>query len=290
MEIRMLLARILPFAFSLLAAMPPPAAGADWLTLQTPHFNVIGDASQRDLREVALRLEQFREVLGRALPRFVDDENSPPVVVFVFKNDKSYDAFKPRFNGKKVEVGGYFVGGRDVNYITLQVEQRDRAYPVIFHEYAHLLIRRLVPDAPPWFNEGMAEFYSTFEVTSDGTHVSIGRPIANHVLLLRQRRMPLIELLAITHDSPLYNEGSQRTIFYAESWALMHYSILGMPERQPQVLKLVELLGTGTPIDRAFTTAFGFGPDVLERELQLYVQRQSYRYQASQLSDAIVSK
>jgi len=75
MEIRMLLARILPFAFGLLAAMPPAAGGADWLTLQTPHFNVIGDAGQRDLREVALRLEQFREVLGRALPRFVDDEN-----------------------------------------------------------------------------------------------------------------------------------------------------------------------------------------------------------------------
>src|SRR5262249_23170839 len=100
----------------------------------------------------------------------------------------------------------------------------------------------------------------------------------------------LLDLMAVAHDSPLYNEGSKRSIFYAESWALMHYAILGRPERQGQILKLVELLTNGTPLDRAFVAAFGFEPSQLERELQEYVQRQTYQYAVATFDDSVVKK
>ena len=66
-----------------LLACFPDAALADWSKLQTPHFLFVGDASEGQIRRTAQRLEQFRDVLGRALP--ADATSSPvPTVVIVF--------------------------------------------------------------------------------------------------------------------------------------------------------------------------------------------------------------
>jgi tetratricopeptide (TPR) repeat protein len=74
-----------------------------------------------------------------------------------------------------------------------------------------------------WFNEGLAEYYSTFTPAANGKTAMLGRPIARHVLLLRERFLPIADLIAVDHGSPLYNEGERASIFYAESWALLHY-------------------------------------------------------------------
>ena len=56
--------RVLLFgAIVLLAA--PSLAMAQWLSLRSEHFHVVGNASGGQLRDVALRLEQFREVVGQ---------------------------------------------------------------------------------------------------------------------------------------------------------------------------------------------------------------------------------
>ena len=57
----------------------------------------------------------------------------------------------------------------------------------------------------------------------------IGRVIEQPHPELRERFIPLPELMAVRHDSPLYNEGDRRSIFYAESWALLHYLLMGSP-------------------------------------------------------------
>src|ERR1041384_7430897 len=96
-----------------------------------------------------------------------------------------------------------------MNYITLTTEARpDSPFGIIFHEYTHLLIENTLLDPPVWFNEGLAEYYSTFDVSSDNRKITLGKPIGNHVYLLRERFMPLEELLHVTHDSPVwFNEG-----------------------------------------------------------------------------------
>ena len=82
---------------------------------------------------------------------------------------------------------------------------------VIFHEYTHLLLRRNDEIWPLWLKEGMAEMYSTFEV-SDGYHVRIGQPIDHHLqLLAHEPLMPLHQNLVfnVANNSPQYNERSQ---------------------------------------------------------------------------------
>jgi hypothetical protein len=49
----------------MLVALFPAAAKAEWRSLRSEHFRLIGDAAARQLREVALRFEQFRDIVTR---------------------------------------------------------------------------------------------------------------------------------------------------------------------------------------------------------------------------------
>ena len=241
--------------------------------------------SERQLKQVALRFEQFRETFARL---FTGVRDTPaPVVILVFGSARAYRPFMPVYNGKPVEVGGYFLKRPDVNYITLTVEGGERAYPTIFHEYTHLLVGTTLTDVPVWFNEGLAEYYSTFEATDDGRKATLGKVVESHVYQLRERFIPLRELLAVQHDSPLYNEGERRSIFYAESWALLHYFLVHKPERRPQLVKYLELYGSGLPSERAFREAFEADEAAIERDLRRYVAQPIYQSTTYTLRDPI---
>ena len=56
--------------------LTPGAAAADWLSLRSDHFLVIGNASGGQLRDVALRLEQFREVVRLQGTRVIGPRSS----------------------------------------------------------------------------------------------------------------------------------------------------------------------------------------------------------------------
>src|SRR5262249_6039618 len=62
-----------------------------------------------------------------------------------------------------------------------------------------------------------------------GRQADIGHPIVRHVQLLRERFLPVAQLLAVDETSALYNEGERRSIFYAEAWALTHYLLMERP-------------------------------------------------------------
>lgn len=243
-----------------------------WVSVRTKNFLLVGNAGEKDIRKVGLKLEQFREVFTRLFPNM--KFNTPvPTTVVVFKSDASYAPFKPGPN-----IAGYFQPGPDVNYITLTTESRGLQDPfsVIFHEYTHLLVENTFPNVPLWFNEGLAEYYSTFSITDD-QKVAIGTAIGNHVFLLRENKMlPFRTLFEVDYKSPHYNEKNKQGIFYAESWALMHYLIIGKEGRVDQLGKFIELLEAKTPLEQAFQQAFGVPFEVMEKDLREYVKKDRY--------------
>jgi tetratricopeptide (TPR) repeat protein len=257
---------------AVVAQHTPVAAKDTWVSLRTKNFLMLGNASEKDIKRVAVKLEQFREVFTALFPktRF----NSPvPTTVVVFKSDSSYGPFKPQPN-----VAGYFQPGDDVNYITLTTESRGEQDPfsVIFHEYLHLLVNNTFPDVPVWFNEGLAEYYSTFSI-SDDQNIVLGTPISNHVFLLRDSRMlPLRTLFEVDHKSPHYNESEKSGIFYAQSWALMHYFIIGKEGRSEKLTQFLGLLNSKVPMEEAFQKAFQMSFETMERELRDYIKQSRY--------------
>src|SRR6202008_860386 len=243
-----------------------------WVSVRTKNFFMLGNASEKDIRKVGLKLEQFREVFTRLFPKL--KFNTPvQTTVIVFKSDSSYAPFKPQAN-----TAGYFQPGSDVNYITLTTEVRGQQDPftVIFHEYTHLLVENTFENAPVWFNEGLAEYYSTFSITDD-QKIRLGTPIGSHVYLLRESKMlPLRTLFEVDCKSPHYNESKKQSIFYAQSWALVHYLIIGKAGKVEQLGKFMELLRTKAPMEQAFQQAFETPFEVMEKDLRDYVKKDRY--------------
>src|SRR5882672_8822946 len=269
-------AHFLAIVFCFLTVLPahdPVFAKDNWVSVRSRNFFLVGNASEKEIRQVGLRLEQFREVFSRLFTKA--NFNSPvPTTVVVFKSDNSYKPFKPNAN-----TAGYFQPGPDVNYITLSTELRGEQDPftVIFHEYTHLLVNNTSGNVPAWFNEGLAEYYSTFSITDD-QKIRLGKVISRHVYRLRESKMlPLRILFQVDHDSPYYNERDKQSIFYAESWALMHYLILGHDgQRMPQLDKFLNLMSANVPVDKAFQQAFAMSIEAMEKELREYIGHDSY--------------
>ena len=262
--------------FALAIAATGDAAGRPWTLVRGPHLTVIGQQSPPALQRIAIELEQFRAVLGG----LIQNAQRPlplPTHVYVFETRKELQPFLPLRNHRVASLAGYFHHDGDVNDIALALEGYDESATIVFHEYAHLLVRNAARSIPVWLNEGLAEYYSTYALEAGGTRAHIGRPIAHHVERLRGQFLPLSQLIAVDTASALYNEGERRSIFYAEAWALTHYLMVEMPKGPAAINTYATAVAGGRQPDAAFREAFGMAPPDFERELRRYVQRSTFR-------------
>ncbi len=256
------------------------AAKDNWTSVRSKNFFLVGNASEKDIRKAASKLEQFRDVFSMLFPK-VKVDSSVPTRVVVFKDKSAFKPFMPVYQNKINEVGGYFQPGADVNYISLSADLNSDSHPyaIVFHEFVHSLTNENTAKLPTWFNEGLAEYYSTFDVTDGDKKIWLGKVVANHVLWLRQKQfLPFHQLFAITTGSPEYNEKDKKGVFYSQSWALTHYLMLGSDgKRRPQLSQFLGLLGRGVPQGEAFEQAFKTDYAVMEKELREYINRDSYK-------------
>ena len=137
--------------------LTPRLASADpkWSRVDTPNVIVVGTESEASLREIGKQFEGFREALTRLLSSAVTSTAVPTVVV-VFPDDKTFQAFKPIYQGKPVNIGGLFLPRSHVNYILLGPNRGGESLRPVFHEYSHLLINNVAPMLPVWLNEGLS--------------------------------------------------------------------------------------------------------------------------------------
>lgn len=274
------------FLFLFLAAGAAEHAEAkdNWVRLKSANFVLVGNADQKKIRDIALKLEQYRYAFTQLLPT-LKYSSSTPNTIMVFKDMKSFEPFRMR------NAAGYFQPGPDVDYLALAADQGDGqlAYDVMFHEYTHLLIHNSrFSEVPDWFNEGLAEYYSTFEV-SDDRKVKIGTIVPMHMYVLRQEKLlPLATLFAVDHESPYYNESKKQSIFYAQSWLLVHYLIQNNDgARLPQLGRFIDLLLNQTPAEDAFRQSFNMSFADMEKELQGYLKQTSHRLTIATFKDKL---
>ncbi len=256
------------------------SAKDQWLQVRSKNFFLVGNASEKDIRKVATRLEQFRETF-RQVFRNANLVSPISTNVVVFKNDSDYKPFKPlRADGKADNfIAGYFQPGEDVNYITLSAGGDDaEMFGTIFHEYVHFIVNSNFgkSEVPPWFNEGLAEYYQTFEIADD-QKVKLGLPQSIHLSLLLQSKMIPLETLFGISNASLHQRGDHsRSIFYAESWALMHYLIQG--GKTDALNNFLTAVLKDVPAKQAFQDSFGVNYQQMEVELKKYILQSTYKY------------
>lgn len=277
----LLLALAAPFALSgrPAGAVRQTTATVAWVSVRTRNFLVEGGADEAELRRVAAQLEAYRAAFARLLSGEYFDASVPTAIV-VFPDDASYMPFKPRFGGHVARgVAGYFQPGTDINYITL-ARSGDLALDpsTLLHEYTHLLVNNHFRGAPLWLKEGLAEFYSTARLSADGRRLTLGEAPERRPRELRKRELlPLPTLLTLEQTSPVYADPEQRALFYAQSWALVHYLSEARNGRGGALARFTDLLAGGEQTEDALREAFGVGVAELEAGLAAYVRRARYK-------------
>jgi len=275
----------LTIAFALPSfAIDIPAEREKWIAIETGDLHIFSNAGDRQTTEIAQNLVRMREAVGHITHLKV--HSAVPTNVYVFRNESSFAPYRDVTLGRHAEVSGLFLGSDQANFILLDADAPGGIDRVVYHELTHYFVKNTLPGLPLWFHEGIAEYYSTF--SARGENVDLGIPIKEHVLWLRdQALIPLSQLFAIDTASKDYNEGSRQGVFYAESWALVHY-LLNAPERRDQLPKFLSLLAANQPPATAFRTAFNASYEDMERELKAYVRRLTFQYRRYSVADLAI--
>lgn len=253
-----------------------PLEQRQWFEARTAHFHTYSCGAQQEVARLTARLEQFHAAY--AMLAGTQAVSSPPIVVMAFPDHAALEPFLPVYQGQPANLAAFFHRGSDENLIALSLSSTGTgALEAVFHEYAHLLLRHNQQFWPLWLKEGMADIYSTFEVTGDHS-ACIGKPMDLYLHLLAQEQLlPLRELFAVTHDSPAYNERERQGMFYTESWLLTHYLMLGdNPGCRARFPQLTLLLRQGQPIQQAFTNTFRTSLPAMEHNLRQYLARGTF--------------
>jgi tetratricopeptide (TPR) repeat protein len=138
------------------------------------------------------------------------------------------------------------------------------------------VIRLNIPRAPLWLHEGLAEFYGTFAGSERDNRSVLGRPLPYHLSVLHHH--PLIPLQVLL--SPDVRKVAFRTrvstgVFYAESWALVHYLLLGEQGRHRRGLQqlLARQHSARGVSDEEFRSAFGMAFADMEAAVKAHIGR-----------------
>jgi tetratricopeptide (TPR) repeat protein len=196
-----------------------------WIKVESPNFDLVGNASKSQITDVAQRLERFRAAVHKL---FAIEQHSKhaKIRVVVFKDSASFRPFKPRLaDGTSDDLAsGYFLSGDDLDYIAVAA---DGSISDIFHEYSHALLARRLDssDIPPWLNEGLAEYLKSFRELDDKS-VEFGSIHSQHLKTLQaDQLMPWDKLLRLDNFTLQQSGRAARSLFYAQSWALVRFII-----------------------------------------------------------------
>jgi hypothetical protein len=238
--------------------------------VRTQNFTLYGNASESKTKEVGLEMERLRAVLV-ALKR--GSAAAPvPTWMYVFKSRQALEPYLPRVDGEPAHFAGYYRGGWDANYAMLSAAWNLDPRPTVYYSYIYDFIRANFSRLPLWYETGIAGYYSTFQ--TEGDEARTGMISEDDVQVLRSSLMwlPLERVFAIEHDSPEYRDRERRGLYFAETWALIHYLTRGNESRTPQLSRFMELLGQGMPQDDAFREAFRTDYATLYGELVAYIR------------------
>lgn len=247
----------LAFAFFL---VPSRTSAADnWIEVRSPHFTVNTNAGEKEARKIADQFEQIRQMFHSAFGALRVDPGQP-IIIVAAKNENTMKLFLPEEWEVKGRIhhAGLYQPGEDKDYVVMRLDSEgENPFHTLYHEYTHALMRLNFTGLPLWLDEGMAEFFGNSTLGEKESKTGTIDP--GHLYLLQQNKLiPIETLLEVDHQSPYYNENNRASLFYAESWALVHYLMMDKDARQQQLLKnfLAAWQRSGSQVEAA-QTAFG---------------------------------
>jgi tetratricopeptide (TPR) repeat protein len=238
-----------------------------WKEAGTRHFIVLSNADSGRAGEIARTLEAFRAAFGSLAPE-IELRSPVPTRILAFRDEESFSRFKSGAEATNGRILGQFLTHPDGNFMTVNADPRLLGgVGVVLHEYVHYLVSHNFPGVPRWFNEGLAEYYSTFAI--EGDRAVIGRPVERHVAWMRQHGDINVAEVLDTDGGDRHHE-TEAGHFYAVSWGLVHYLI---SNESNLGARLADLLtdSSGRSASSRFEEVFGLRIEELEKRLTKYL-------------------
>jgi len=258
---------------------PLPGAKRDaWVEVRTPNFIIVSNAGERQARKTAIQFEQIHTLYRDSLA-VAQGHPSPLLTVFAVKDDKSLSDLVPEYWTKgHMHPSGVFANRLDQYYAAVSLDdQGTNPYATMYHEYYHSLTIPYFPDLPVWLSEGLADFFGHSEINGSVAMMGMADPVLIQELK-GNKLIPLDVLFHVDTSSPYYNEQNKTTVFYAESWALVHYLMIGDNQSHRQMLlDYAGALSSGATPDQAAAKAFG-DLKKLQDQLSRYIGRFTFSY------------
>ena len=231
------------------------AADIQWHRVRSRNFDVITNAGERAGRDTALQFEKMRNGFGLLFNKSTVNNAAPLQII----------ALRTQDDVRTLLGSTGFLSGEDKNFIVLDLSNPG-ANGKIDHEYAHAVINANFPPMQPWFDEGVAEFFSGMQFQPNATLIG-GEPFPGAVAQLRASPLSLVQLFSVKRDSPSYKENDKRSAFYLQSWLVVHYIV--QQKMMPQAGEYFGLvLNRKMPVEEAVNQAFGMPVAKLEEQIK----------------------
>lgn len=265
----------------------------NWIEIKSPHYTIYSNAGEHDGRRVAAQFEEIRALFEQSFPKLRVDFGKP-TIVYVLKDENSLKLLMPTYgqNKNSMKLAGLYQLSNDRNFSVVRADVTGTGtnpYHVMYHEWAHGLFRLNYRGLPMWLDEGLAEYWGGSDIDNQEGRVGMADPAQLRVL--RQNAfLPISTLVSLDATSPLYNSKDHAGMFYAESWAIVHYFSLAPEVRDQHLLGkyLAALQATDDPIEAA-NRSFG-DLKKLGEKLEAYTRQSAFLYQRISVKSNISEK
>ena len=141
----------------------------------TKHFVLKSDSPRQYAKDLGTKLDIYYEQLGEMLPKILGEPLQPiRASVILFEKQDDYQQYANRNAPQLINNGGFYDGATR----TIVTYRYNNSLQLYFHEILHAVMGELFKDHyflryskknwPIWFDEGLAEYFGSFELR-DGT-------------------------------------------------------------------------------------------------------------------------
>jgi tetratricopeptide (TPR) repeat protein len=258
----------------------PDGPSRTWKRIATADHAVVGDADERYLRDALEDLESVLVMVRRWIPNAVPPGRKVTAVVFRDASDKTF-FYRMDGEGKPLSwTLSYYHSGRENDHIVFAVDPIERRERLSgpFNAYGRTLVySNASPNLPAWVWQGLAQFASALPIDHLNRDRVVGRPLPSVSKHLQGATLfPLADLIDPIRGPQLGQKNPQ--LYWAQTWAFMHYLLLGRDGRSSgQLMGYIEAIRQGRPASEAFLKAFGANAADLQTHLERYVRDGQYR-------------
>jgi len=248
-------------------------------TVMTRHFAIQTNTAAPYARILGERLDSYYDQLARLLPELLSEDVRVTRIkanVRLYERQEEYQRHARRNAPQLINNGGYYDGATR----TIVTYRYNNSLQLYFHEILHAVMgevfndhyffRYSKPNWPIWFDEGLAEYFGSFETVGNNIRIAARNRTKIAYLLNALASGNFIGLKQLlTAPSEKYS-GITMNLYYAEAWGLIDFLTRTPPYRE-QLGRFYAAIKADADGLASFKRFFGDDLDSLERRWKAHL-------------------